>query len=72
MVNVQRRLTALRAQVAQLATLADHYYTAAEELRTRLARRDRELAALPDDRRPRTVRVERAPPPRPPERARGS
>lgn len=64
-------LMALRAQVAQLATLADHYHTAAEELRTLLARRDRELAALRDDRRPRW-RASSAPPPRPPERARGS
>jgi AcrR family transcriptional regulator len=69
---LRSELMALRAQVAQLATLADHYHTAAEELRTLLARRDRELAALRDDRRPRAARVERAPPPRPPERARGS
>lgn len=69
---LRSELMALRAQVAQLATLADHYHTAAEELRTLLARRDRELAALSDDRRPRAARVERAPPPRPHERARGS
>jgi AcrR family transcriptional regulator len=69
---LRSELTALRTQVSQLATLADHYHTVAEELRTLLARRDRELAALRDDRRPRAVRVERAPPPRPPERARGS
>lgn len=69
---LRSELMALRAQVAQLATLADHYHTVAEELRTLLARRDRELAASRDDRRPRAARVERVPPPRSHERARGS
>lgn len=39
-------LAMLRRQLSQLATLADHYHAAAEELRALLARRDRELAAL--------------------------
>jgi predicted RNase H-like nuclease (RuvC/YqgF family) len=39
-------LAMLRRQLSQLATLADHYHTAAQELRALLARRDGELAAL--------------------------
>jgi hypothetical protein len=69
---LRSELAALHTQVSQLVTLADHYHTAAEELRTLLALRDRELAALRDDLRPRAGRVVRAPPPRPHERARGS
>jgi AcrR family transcriptional regulator len=37
-------LAMLRAQLAKLATLADHYHTEAEQLRALLARRDRDLA----------------------------
>ncbi len=54
----------LRGQLAQLATLADHYYTAAEEQRALVARRDRELAAaLRNDapQRRRAFIAERAP-----------
>ena len=36
----------LRTQLAKLAALADHYHAAAEEQRTLVRRRDRELAAL--------------------------
>jgi len=68
---LRTELTALRVQVSQLAALADHYHTVAEELRTLLARRDRELAAL-HVQYPRAAGVERTPPPRPSERARGS
>jgi len=43
---LRAEVTALRRQLAKLATLADHYFTAAQELRALVARRDRELAAL--------------------------
>jgi AcrR family transcriptional regulator len=41
---LRSELAVLRAQLAKLATLADHYHTEAEELRALLARRDRDLA----------------------------
>ena len=65
-VRVQRvtalrtEVAALRAQLAKLAALADHYHAAAEELRSRLAHRDRELAALRERLRP--VAMHRASP----------
>ena len=43
---LRAEIAALRGQLAQLATLADHYFTAAEEQRALVSRRDRELAAL--------------------------
>ncbi|MGH3428416.1 MAG: hypothetical protein ACRDQZ_12755 [Mycobacteriales bacterium] len=45
-------IAALRDQLAKLATLADHYYLAAEEQRALVARRDRELAAFKNRSRP--------------------
>jgi len=49
---LRAEIAALRGQLAQLATLADHYFTAAEEQRALVARRDRELAALKVGSRP--------------------
>jgi hypothetical protein len=46
----------LRRQLAQLAILADHYQTAAAELRALLARRDRECTALRARLRPTVVK----------------
>ena len=43
---LRSEISVLRTQLAQLATLADHYYAAAEEQRALVARRDRELATL--------------------------
>lgn len=43
---LRSKLAALRVQVTQLATLADHYHTEATELRALVARRDREIATL--------------------------
>jgi AcrR family transcriptional regulator len=43
---LRSEVASLRDQLAQLATLADHYFAAAEEQRALVARRDRELAAL--------------------------
>jgi AcrR family transcriptional regulator len=43
---LRTEVASLRDQLAQLATLADHYFAAAEEQRALVARRDRELAAL--------------------------
>jgi AcrR family transcriptional regulator len=45
-------IVALRDQLAKVATLADHYYAAAEEQRALVARRDRELATFKDRSRP--------------------
>jgi AcrR family transcriptional regulator len=50
-------LATLRGQLTQLATLADHYHTAAEELRGQLARRER--ANLPRRTRPTPLRIHR-------------
>ena len=41
---LRSELAMLRVQLVQLATLADHYHTEAEELHALLARRDRDLA----------------------------
>ncbi len=60
---LRSELAMLRAQLSQLATLVDHYHTAAEELRTLLARRDRELATLRDSLRSRSARIDRPPHP---------
>jgi hypothetical protein len=57
--SLRSELSMLRGQLAKLATLADHYYAAAEELRALLARRDRELAALRGRLRPTPVRIHR-------------
>jgi hypothetical protein len=43
---LRSEVMALRDQLAKLATLADHYFAAAEEQRVLVARRDRELAML--------------------------
>jgi AcrR family transcriptional regulator len=59
--SVRWELTQLRTQLSQLATLAHHYFTAAEELRALLVRRDRELAALRDSVRPKSARGDPAP-----------
>ncbi len=52
-------LAALRRQLAQLATLADHYHALAGELRGDLARRDRELAELRRHTRPTPLPIHR-------------
>jgi hypothetical protein len=39
--TLRSEIDALRIQVARLAALADHYHTAAEELRSQLERRER-------------------------------
>lgn len=57
--TLRSELATLRGQLVQLATLADHYHTAAEELRTLLARRDRDLAALRARTRPTLARLHR-------------
>jgi AcrR family transcriptional regulator len=57
--SLRSELSMLRGQLAKLATLADHYHAAAEELRALLARRDRELAALRERLRPTPVRIHR-------------
>lgn len=49
---LRAEIAALRGQLAQLATLADHYFAAAEEQRALVARGDRELAALKVGSRP--------------------
>jgi hypothetical protein len=49
---LRSEVMALRDQLAKLATLADHYFAAAEEQRALVARRDRELAALKVGSRP--------------------
>jgi hypothetical protein len=49
---LRSEVAALRDQLAKLATLADHYFAAAEEQRSLVARRDRELAALKVGSRP--------------------
>jgi AcrR family transcriptional regulator len=60
---LRSEVAALRGHVAKLASLADHYYTATEELRSLLERRDREIAALRDSQRSRAARLDRAPHP---------
>jgi hypothetical protein len=57
--SVRDKVRLFYVWMAKLATLADHYYAAAEELRALLARRDRELAALRERLRPTPVRVHR-------------
>jgi hypothetical protein len=57
--SLRSELSMLRGQLAKLATLADHYHSAAEELRALLARRDRELVALRERLRPTPVRIHR-------------
>jgi hypothetical protein len=49
---LRSEVVALREQLAKVATLADHYFAAAEEQRALVARRDRELAALKVGSRP--------------------
>ena len=56
---LRTEVATLRRQLAQLATLADHYYAAAQEQRVLLARRDRELASLRDRLRPTPTRIHR-------------
>jgi len=54
---LRSELAMLRRQQGQLAALADHYHTAAQELRTLLARRERDLAALRALARPGLIRA---------------
>ena len=49
---LRSEVMALRDQLNKLATLADHYFAAAEEQRALVARRDRELSALKVGSRP--------------------
>lgn len=49
---LRSEVMALREQLTKLATLADHFFAAAEEQRALVARRDRELAALKVGSRP--------------------
>jgi len=56
--TLRTELGSLRAQLAKLAALTDHYHAAAEELRSQLAHRERELAALRERARP--IAVHRA------------
>jgi AcrR family transcriptional regulator len=60
---LRSEVSLLRGQLAQMATLADHYHAAAEEQRALVARRDRELAALRNNapQRRRASIAERAP-----------
>lgn len=53
-------LAMLRGQLAQLATLVDHYHAATEELRALLARRDRDLATLRARGQPTLARMDRS------------
>ena len=59
---LRANLTTTRRQLAQLAAVVDHYYTATEELRAQLARRERDLAALRARARPTLVSIHRPPP----------
>jgi AcrR family transcriptional regulator len=59
---LRSELAVLRAQLAKLATLADHYHAEAQELRALLARRDRELATRRGLRRPTVVAIHRTRP----------
>jgi AcrR family transcriptional regulator len=56
---LRSELGMLRAQLAKLATLVDHYHTEAEELHALLARRDRDLAAQRGRRHPTVVSIHR-------------
>lgn len=56
---LRAEVATLRSQLAKLATLADHYYAAAEEQRTLLAHRDRELATLRSRLSPAPTRIHR-------------
>jgi ribosomal protein L29 len=58
--TLRSELATLRGQLAQLATLADHYHTTTEELRALLARRDRDLATLRARGRPTLARMDRS------------
>jgi AcrR family transcriptional regulator len=44
--RLRAEVAELRGQLSKLATLADHYFAAAEEQRALVVHRDRELAAL--------------------------
>jgi hypothetical protein len=52
---------ALREQLTKLAALVDHYFAAWQESRLLLQRRDRELAALRRDTKPRVVSIRSRP-----------
>jgi AcrR family transcriptional regulator len=54
--GLRAEVAGLRGQLAKLATLADHYFAAAEEQRALVAQRDRELAVLKREPRPAPLR----------------
>jgi hypothetical protein len=54
--GLRSEVAELRGRLAKLATLADHYFGAAEELRALVAHRDRELAALKRESSPTPLR----------------
>jgi AcrR family transcriptional regulator len=54
--GLRSEVAELRGQLAKLATLADHYFAAAEEQRALVAHRDRELAALKRESSPTPLR----------------
>ena len=55
--QVRRENDTLREQVTKLAALVDHYYAAWHESRTLLERRERELAELRRNVRPRVIPI---------------
>jgi hypothetical protein len=56
---LRRQNRDLREHVAKLAALVDHYFTAWQEARLQLERRDRELAELRRTHKPQVVSLGR-------------